>query len=149
MLKRAAALLAIVTAMTFVSNSSIASTKQEKAKITVTTIAEPPADAGIDRPTLRQATEEAAKDVDTKDMKRPISIALSLISTSNDPTASCVINLAVHDKKKGIILGTATGSAQASAKAKGDQRERIARIALANAMSRVPDVVVAAATPGK
>lgn len=144
MLKRHAALFAVMAAVTLASNTGIAAPKEEKGTITVSTVAEPPAEAGIDRPTLREATEEAARGVDTKDLHRSISVALSLIQTSNDPTPSCVINLAVHDKKKGIILGTATGSAQASASAKGDQRERIARLALSNAMSRVPDVVVAA-----
>lgn len=144
MLKRSLALVSLVAAMTLASSTSIASPKEEAGSITVTTVAEPPAEAGIDRLTLREATEEAARGVDTKELHRPISVALSLIQSSNDPTASCVVNLAVHDKKKGIILGTATGSAQASASAKGDQRERIARLALMNAMSRVPDVVTAA-----
>lgn len=143
MLKRLAVPFALVAATTLASNTSIASTKEE-ATISVTTVAEPPAEAGIDHPTLREATEEAARGVDTKELRRPISVALSLIQTTNDPAPTCVINLAVHDKKKGIILGTATGSSSASAAAKGDQREKIARQALLNAMSRVPDVVVAA-----
>lgn len=143
MLTLRSALFAAVIAATFVSNTSIASTNEEKA-ITVTTVAEPPAEAGIDRSTLREATEEAARGVDTKEIHRPVSVALSVIQTNHDPLPSCVINLAVQDKKKGIILGTATGSAQASASTKGDQRERIARLALANAMNRVPDVVLAA-----
>lgn len=145
MLKRFAVPFALIAATTLASNNSIAST-QEEASISVTTVAEPPAEAGIDHPTLREATEEAARGVDTKELRRPISVALSLIQTTSDPVPYCVINLAVHDKKKGIILGTATGSASASASAKGDQRERIARIALQNAMGRVPDVVVAART---
>jgi hypothetical protein len=142
MLKRFAALFAVVAAVTFASNTSIASPKAEKVSITITTVAEPPAEAGIDRSTLREATEEAARSVDTKDLKRSVTIALSLIKCTNDPTANCVISLAVQDKKKGTILGAVTGSAQASAAAKGDQRERIARLALSNAMNRVPDVVV-------
>jgi hypothetical protein len=143
MLKRFAAPFALVAAVLLASSTSIASTTQE-ASITVTTVAEPPAEAGIDHVTLREATEEAARGVDTKDLHRSVSVALSLIQTTNDPTPSCVINIAVQDKKKGIILGTATGSASASATAKGDQREKIARLALMNAMNRVPDVVVAA-----
>jgi hypothetical protein len=143
MLKRFAASFALVAAVMFASSTSIASTTEE-ASITVTTVAEPPSEAGIDHTTLREATEEAARGVDTKELHRSVAVALSLIQTTNDPTPSCVINIAVQDKKKGIILGTATGSASASATAKGDQRERIARLALANAMNRVPDVVVAA-----
>ena len=140
MLKRFAPLFALVAVATLAPRTSIAS---EKVSITVTTVAEPPAGAGINHSTLREATEEAAREVDTKELHRPIAVALSLIQTTNDPVPSCVINLAVHDKR-GIILGTATGSASASATAKGDQRERIARLALSNAMSRVPDVENAA-----
>lgn len=143
MLKRFGASFALVAAVMLASSTSIASTTEE-ASITVTTVAEPPSEAGIDHTTLREATEEAARGVDTKDLHRSVAVALALIHTTNDPTPSCVINIAVQDKKKGIILGTATGSASASATAKGDQRERIARLALANAMNRVPDVVVAA-----
>ena len=143
MLKRFAVLCALVVATTLASNTSIAST-QDEATISVTSVAEPPAEAGIDHPTLREATLEAARGVDTKDLRRPISVALSLIQATNDPAPTCVINLAVHDTKKGTILGTATGSASASAATKGDQREAIARLALSNAMSRVPDVVIAA-----
>lgn len=112
--------------------------------ITISTIADPPAGAGIDGAGLREAMVEALRGVDTKDVHRPISVALSLIKTESDPTASCTINIAVHDRRKGNILGTTVGTASASDKAKGDQRANVARMALSNAISRVPDVVVAA-----
>lgn len=142
MVKRFAGLFVVLAAMT-ISNTSIAAPKEETATITVTTVAEPPEEAGIDHSALRDATEAAAREVDTKELRHSIGVSLALISASNAPTTTCIVNLAVHNKK-GVILGTVTGTAQASATAKGDQRERIARLALSNAMNRVPDVVVAA-----
>ncbi|MBX3230479.1 MAG: hypothetical protein KIT84_02900 [Labilithrix sp.] len=127
--------------MTFspgVSNAAAAAAEP----ITISTIAQPADDAGIDRATLRAAMVEAIKTIDPKQVRRPVTIALSIIETKNDPT-TCAISIAVSDRKKGHILGTAAGTASATANARGDQRERVALIALSNAISRVPDVVAA------
>lgn len=141
MVKRFAGLFVVLAAMT-ISNQGMAAPKEETATITVTTVAEPPEEAGMDQTALREAGEAAAREVDTKDLRRPIGVSLSLVSAANAPTTTFIVNLAVHDKK-GVILGSVTGTAQASANAKGDQRSSIARQALSNAMNRVPDVVAA------
>jgi hypothetical protein len=139
-MKRFAAAL-IFTASAFVANVSAAAPEE---MITISTIADPPAEAGIDTGALREATEEALKALDVKDVHRPVSVAIAIISAKNEPTANCVINIAVHDRKKGIILGTAAGTASGNPTNKADQRASVARTAVANAMSRVPDVVLAA-----
>lgn len=141
-MKRFAAIFA------FAAASLLASTVgAEPEAITISGVADPPAEAGIDSAGLREAMVEAVRGIDTKDVHRPISVALSLITTQTDPTASCTINIAVHDRKKGNILGTTVGTASASEKAKGDQRASVAKMALSNAMNRVPDVVVMADAP--
>ncbi len=140
-MKRFAAIFAFAVGTTL----SVAAGAQKKDEpITISTIADPPAEAGIDSAGLREAMLEALHGIDTKDVHRPISVSLSLIKTQSDPTASCTINIAVHDRKRGNILGTTVGSASASDKSKGDQRANVARMALTNAINRVPDVVVAA-----
>lgn len=141
MLKRSAAFFACLLAATLTSTVSDAAAKDEA--ITISTIAQPSEDAGIDKAALRTAMEDAIKLIDPKLVQRPVTIALSVIATSNDPSATCSISIAVADRKKGHILGSATGQAQAAPNAHGDQRANVARIALANAVNRVPDVVTA------
>jgi len=130
----------IFAASALVANVSAAAPEE---MITISTIADPPVEAGIDTGALREATEEAMKALDLKDVRRPVSVAVAIVSTKNDPP-NCVINIAVHDRKKGIILGTAAGTASGNPTNKSDQRASVARTAVANAMSRVPDVVLAA-----
>src|SRR5947208_2994528 len=108
MLKRLVAVSCLL-ASTFVTNVGQAS--QDDAKISIATIAEPPAEAGIDRPALRAAAEEAMKDLDLTDVRRPVTVAVAVVSAGSAPTASCVISIAVQDKKKGTILGSVAGTA--------------------------------------
>ena len=128
-------------ASTFVSN--VGQAGQDEAKISIATIAEPPVEAGIDRLALRAAAEEAMKDLDLTDVRRPVSVAVAIVSAGSAPTANCVISIAVQDKKKGTILGSVAGTASGNPSSRGDQRASVARTAVANAMSRVPDVVIA------
>ena len=119
MVKRSLALLACLATLTFATGDGLAANAKEDA-ITISTVAQPSADAGIDRAALREAMEEAIKTIDPKSVKRPVSIALSVIATSNDPSATCQISLAIADRKKGTILGTAAGSAIAAPNAAGE-----------------------------
>lgn len=109
MLKRSLALVSLVAAMTLASSASIASPKEEAGSITVTTVAEPPRRGRYRPADAARGDGRGGARGRHGHLHRPISVALSLIQSSNDPTASCVVNLAVHDKKKGIILAPPRG----------------------------------------
>jgi hypothetical protein len=116
--------------------------------ITITSIADPPASAGIDQASLRNAAQEHIRALDGTHLKRPIAITIAVVGATNAP-ASCVVNATVLDRRTGAMLGVAAGYAEASYGAPGDQRPAVARTAVRNAVNRILDVVIASGAAKK
>jgi hypothetical protein len=112
--------------------------------ITIASIAEPPAIAGVDGSSLRSAAEDGLRTMPASQLKRPVTVTLAVVSTSSTP-AACKVNATVLDRRTGTILGIAAGYAVASENASGDPRVTVARTAVHNALQRIPDVVARAA----
>jgi hypothetical protein len=111
--------------------------------ITIAAVAEPPTVAGIDGNTLRIVAEEQLRTLDGCQVPRPVAVSIAVVEATNAP-ASCTVNATVLDRKTGAMLGVAAGYAYAPAGAPGDPRPALARTAVRNAVSRIPDVISAA-----
>lgn len=110
-------------------------------EISVSEVAPPPPNAGVDQATLKSAAEGEVKQIDGSKAKgRRVLVSVALLSRDDAPV-SFSVNATLRDAKSGSMIAIVEGRARAEGSATSDLKREVARAALRSAVRQIPDAL--------